>query len=491
MLIPRECLVHPQVSRREVVQAGAIGLLGVTTADVRRSRAHGGANARPAKKVVYIFLPGGPPQHETFDPKPDSPAEVRGEFDAIETAVPGMLFCEHLPKLAQQADKIALLKSVHHHSNDHIAGTTIMTSGDTRVPATTPGSKEPDTTDTPGIVALAGYFRPGADNLPGSAVVPEYVGRGSGTGQIVPGQQGGRFGSRHDPWLVQAASNCLGWGPCPNCFDDGDDDAVFAFRLQHEHSAPGPVFAVNSLEHPAEADANRLGQRLALLSTIEVPGTHRRADSRFAAYGRYREQAVSLVTSSRIKRAVDVFAERDEVLDRYGRNKFGWSLLLTRRLLEAGVNMIQVSLGRNGTWDLHRRAFPLLKESLLPPTDLAVSAFLEDLQQRGLLEETLVIMCGEFGRTPRISAPPGRRPGRDHWGALQTILFAGGGVSGGNIVGSSDRIGGYPHQNPKTPEDVAATLFDALGIPADSMYHDITGRPHPVYLGDPVTELYA
>lgn len=492
MTTHRMCLHHPSVSRREIVQAGAIGLLGVTAPGVRNSRAHAGSSTFPSpRRVVYIFLPGGPPQHETFDPKPDAPAEVRGEFGTIATSAPGMYFCEHLPRLAQLADKVALLRSVHHHSNDHIAGTTIMASGDSRVPAITPASKEPDVTDTPGIVSLAGYFRPGPDHLPGSAVVPEYVGRGSGSGQIVPGQQGGRFGNRHDPWLVQAASNCLGWGACPSCFNDGDDDAVFAFGLQHAHTAPGPVFEVSSLASPEDASDARLRRRLALLGNVESLPRNRMEDPRSRAHGRFRSQAAALVTSPQIEQAVNVFSERDQVQDRYGRNKFGWSLLLTRRLLEAGVNMIQVSLGRNGTWDLHRRAFPLLKDWLLPPMDLAVSAFLEDLSQRGLLQETLVVLCGEFGRTPRISSPPGRRPGRDHWGPLQTILFAGGGVSGGTIVGSSDRIGGYPHQCPKTPEDVAATIFSALGIPQDATYHDISGRPHPVYLGKPVTELYA
>ena len=484
-------LAHPRVNRREVIQTGVIGLLGVSMQDVRRLRAHGKATTASPKKVVYIFLPGGPPQHETFDPKPMATAEVRGEFTAIETAVPGMLFCEHLPLLAKQADKIALLRSVHHHSNDHIAGTSIMTSGDTRVPALTPESKGPDSSDTPGIVSLAGYFRPGAEHLPGSAVVPEYVGRGSGTGQIVPGQQGGRLGRQHDPWLVEAASSCLGWGACPNCFDDGDDDAVFAFGLQHNHTAPGPVFADTSLSFPEGANRIRLNHRMSLLDSLERRSFGQIAAPEARAHDVFRAQAASMLTSSRVQRALNGFADRDDVQDKYGRNKFGWSLLLTRHLLEAGVNMIQVSLGRNGTWDLHRRAFPLLKESLLPPMDLAVSSFLEDLQQRGLLDETLVVMCGEFGRTPRLSSPQGRRPGRDHWGALQTILFAGGGVTGGNIVGSSDRIGGQPHECPKTPEDVAATIFDALGIPQDSTYHDITGRPHPVYLGKPVAELYA
>ncbi|MCH2201712.1 MAG: DUF1501 domain-containing protein [Fuerstiella sp.] len=485
-------LPHPRIARREIIQSGAIGLLGLTTQNVISSRAVADMEMTlPAKKVVYIFLPGGPPQHETFDPKPMATAEVRGEFNAIETAVPGMLFCEHLPLLAQQADKIALLRSVHHHSNDHIAGTTIMTSGDTRVPALTPETKEPDTSDAPGIVSLAGYFRPGAEQLPGSAVLPEYVGRGSGTGQTVPGQQGGRMGRQHDPWLVQAASRCLGWGPCPNCFDDGDDDAAFAFGLQHNHTAPGPVFAATSLNVPQGADRIRLDHRLSLLHSLERRRFQPVVGPDAQAHDSFQARAASMVTSSRVQKALNGFTEQDDVQDQYGRNKFGWSLLLTRHLLEAGVNMIQVSLGRNGTWDLHRRAFPLLKESLLPPMDLAVSSFLEDLQQRGLLDETLVVMCGEFGRTPRVSSPqPGRRPGRDHWGALQTILFAGGGVTGGNIVGSSDRIGGYPHECPKTPGDVAATIFDALGIPQDSTYHDITGRPHPVYLGSPVTELY-
>ena len=485
-------LVHPKVGRREIIQSGAIGLLGVTTPGVIRLRAHADLTTDTSpKKVAYIFLPGGPPQHETFDPKPAATAEVRGEFTAIETAVPGMLFCEHLPLLAKQAGKLALLRSVHHHSNDHIAGTTIMTSGDTRVPDLTPENKEPDSSDTPGIVSLAGYFRPGTNHLPGSAVLPEYVGRGSGTGQIVPGQQGGRMGRQHDPWLVQAASRCLGWGPCPNCFNDGDDDAVFAFGLQHDHTAPGPVFSSNTLNISGESSRTRLSHRLSLLESLERRSFPRISSTEALAHDSLRARAASMVMSSRVRDALNVFTERDVVQDRYGRNKFGWSLLLTRRLLEAGVNMIQVSLGRNGTWDLHRRAFPLLKDFLLPPMDLAVSAFLEDLQQSGLLDETLVVMCGEFGRTPRLSSPPGRRPGRDHWGALQTILFAGGGVTGGNIVGSSDQIGGYPHECPKTPGDVAATIFDALGIPQESMYHDLTGRPHPVYLGKPVTELYA
>ena len=491
-------IAHPRLNRRELLRVGGIGVLGLSSEGVQRQRALGASHgvgptlSGNPKKVVYIFLPGGPPQHETFDPKPDAPDAIRGEFKAIETRTPGMLIGEHLPLLAQQSDKFALLRSVHHRSNDHIAGTTIMTSGDTRVPTVTAASKVPDANDAPGIVALAGHYRSGSNNLPGSAVVPQYVESGTGTGRVVSGQLGGKLGSKHDPWLIKAASNCLGWGACPNCFEDGDDDAVFAFGLQFTHSVPGPVFQAPTFRLPSGVTERRLGKRLSLVEDFE----RRRADlNRLAGAGshdRFRDQAVALLTSPNVRRALDLRNEDPRLLDAYGRNKFGWSLLLTRRLLEAGVNMVQTSLGRNGTWDLHRRMYPLLTDFLLPPTDQAVSCFLEDLSQRGLLDDTLVVLCGEFGRTPRISSPSaGRRPGRDHWGPLQSILLAGGGVTGGAIVGSSDRIGGYPVDAPKTPEDLAATIFDALGIPGDAIYRDRLGRPQQVYLGTPIRELYA
>ena len=486
-------LAHPRMSRRDLFQVGAIGLLGLSLADVEKRRVEAAAkgSVRRPKNVAYIFLPGGPPQHETFDPKPDAPDTVRGPFSAIQTKTAGMHLCELLPQLAQRSDKIALLRSVHHHSNDHIAGTTIMCSGDTQVPALTPADKAPDVTDTPGIVALANYFRPGRNHLPSGAVLPEYVGRGSArSGQITPGQTAGRLGSSHDPWLVKAAAECAGWGACPTCFDDTDDDGVFAFGLQHEHVEPGPVFEPPSLRLPEGLSGNRLGKRISLLDSFEKS---RKDLARFGEVGpldRYREQAIALLTSEKVRQALDLSTEDDRLLDRYGRNKFGWSLLLTRRLLEAGVNMVQVSLGRNGTWDLHRRAFVLLKDWLMPHTDQAVSAFLDDMEDHGLLDDTLVVLCGEFGRTPRISAPVNRRPGRDHWGPLQSVLFAGGGVRGGSIVGASDSIGGHPTESPKTPEDFAATIFDALGIPEGSMYHDVVGRPHHVYLGEPIRELY-
>ena len=487
-------IAHPCLSRRETLQIGGIGLLGLTLPGVNRQRALAAATSKTTKpkNVVYIFLPGGPPQHETFDPKPDAPDIVRGELKAIQTATPGMMMCELLPQLAARSDKLAILRSVHHHSNDHIAGTTIMACGDTAVPSITPTDKQPSVEDTPGIAALAGYFRPGRNHLPSAAVLPEYVGRGSaGSGQIAPGQTAGRLGSQHDPWLIKAASGCYGWGPCPDCFNDGDDDAVFAFGLQHDHIVPGPVFDPPSLRLPNGLTQSRLGRRLSLLESFEKSRGNLEQYADAGPQDSYREQAVALLTSERVRAALDLSTEDDKVLETYGRDKFGWSLLLTRRLIEAGVNMVQVSLGRHGTWDLHRRMYPLLKDYLLPQTDRSVSAFLDDMSSRNLLDDTLVIMCGEFGRTPKLSAPAGRRVGRDHWGPLQSIMFAGGGVNGGSYVGSSDSIGGYPKDLPKTPEDFAATIFDALGIPEGTMYQGVNGRPHHVYLGSPIRELFA
>ena len=192
-----------------------------------------------------------------------------------------------------------------------------------------------------------------------------------------------------------------------------------------------------------------------------------------------------------VRRAFDIKHQPDKDLNRYGKNAFGWSLLMAARLVEAGVNLVQVNLGNNESWDTHGEAFPHLKEKLLPPTDRAVSALLDDLATSGLLESTLIVMAGEFGRTPKITHLPQhyKLPGRDHWGAVQTVFFAGGGVKGGRVVGSSDRIGGYPASDPQTPENMAATIYQALGIPATAAWHDESNRPHHIYNGEPIAGL--
>src|SRR5262245_29561723 len=234
---------------------------------------------------------------------------------------------------------------------------------------------------------------------------------------------------------------------------------------------------------------NRLRDRLALMSYIDS----QRRDLERAADGfdQNRHNALSLLTQQRVRRAFDVSRAEPRELDRYGNNSFGWTLLIARQLIEAGVNLVQVNLGNDETWDPHGNAFPHLRDKLFPPTDRALSALLDDLHERGMLERILLVMAGEFGRTPRISTLPQyyKLPGRDHWGAVQTVWFAGGGVGGGRIVGSSDKTGGFPRSDPQTPENLAATIYQALGLPATVSWHDAQDRPHYVYRGDPIAGL--
>jgi hypothetical protein len=236
-------------------------------------------------------------------------------------------------------------------------------------------------------------------------------------------------------------------------------------------------------------DESRFQDRLNLLQQIgrQQGNLERLAENE--RFDGYRQKAVSLLSDPRVQSAFDVKHADDKTLDRYGRNTFGWSLLIARQLIEAGVNMVQVNLGNDETWDTHQTMFPVLKNFLFPPTDLAVSALLDDLSERGLLDSTLVVMAGEMGRTPKISYLPGaKEPGRNHWGT-QTVFFAGGGVRGGNVIGSTDKTGAYPSGNPQSPENMGASIYQALGIPRSLAWHDHSNRPHFVYNGDPIPGL--
>jgi uncharacterized protein (DUF1501 family) len=234
-----------------------------------------------------------------------------------------------------------------------------------------------------------------------------------------------------------------------------------------------------------------MGGRVDLLAAIENQQRELDTHAETENFDRQRQQAISLLTDAKVRRAFDVKNADANTQDRYGRNVFGWSLLLARRLVEAGVSLVQVNLGNNETWDTHQAAFPNLRDYLLPPTDRAVSALLDDLHESGLLDSTLIVMAGEFGRTPRISTLPGvKLPGRDHWGAVQTVFFAGGGIRGGTVLGSSDKTGGYPHSDPQTPENLGATIYSALGIPETAAWHNPANQPHFIYQGKPMHGLF-
>ena len=235
-----------------------------------------------------------------------------------------------------------------------------------------------------------------------------------------------------------------------------------------------------------------MARRVRLLRTIQNQRQGLDRMARVQKLDRFRQSVVSLLTDEKVKRAFDVVNADKTTLDRYGNNLFGWTLLMARRLIDSGVTLIQANLGNYNTWDLHGGIFKISREWLYPPADQAIAALLEDLHQAGQLDRTLVVIAGEFGRTPRILKVPNAylTPGRDHWGAVQTALFAGGGVQGGRVIGSSDRIAAYPADDPQRPEDFAATIYHALGIPARAHWSDPLGRPHPIYFGQPIASLF-
>jgi uncharacterized protein (DUF1501 family) len=472
---------HPVLNRRSMLQAGSIGLLGLGLSHLAPLRALAGTSSKSDRAVIYLFLSGGLSQIDSFDPKPNAPAEIRGEFGTVATQTPGVRICEHLPLLAQCSDRWALVRSLTHPSNDHSAGHLFMLTGRSQLP---PGfsASMPKATDWPAIAAIAGVATPPRNNLPPAAVLPEKLVHN--TGRVIPGQFAGLMGSHRDPWFIEAS-----------LFEPRAYGAYPAFEFDHQERAyqvKRQAFVVPNLSLPEGVDPGRLDGRLGLLGQID---RQRQALEQTAVAERFdhnHQAAVALLTSPRVRNALDVTRTDPRLLDRYGNNAFGWSLLMARRLVEVGVNLVQVNLGNNETWDTHGNAFPHLKEKLFPPTDRALSALIEDLDESGLLDSTLIVMAGEFGRTPKITGLPQyyKLPGRDHWGAVQTVFFAGGGVRGGSVVGSSDKTGGYPATDPQTPENMAATIYHHLGLPATAEWHDAEGRPHAIYHGQPIHRLF-
>jgi hypothetical protein len=486
-----QSMTSPQhtVTRRDAIQAGALGLtsLSMSHVDAQPSLAAESKKTSAPKAVIYLFLSGGPSQHDTFDMKPDGPAEYKGEFNPIATSTPGIHICEHLPMLARRSNLWSLVRSLSHKESGHGKGTYVMLTGNTVVPPTFRGSK-PQSVDLPSIAAIAGYSTPRRGIMPTSAILPEKIYH-SNTG-VYPGQFAGLLGPQHEPWLIECTDKPHAYHDYSGAFPrylfnlhDGvsSDKDDWKFEVPHLSLQDGVV--------PA-----RFQNRLKLLDSIDEQRRHLREASPIDRYHRVKQNAVSLIGDSRIRKAFDVRKADPKVLDRYGDNSFGWSLLMARNLVESGVNMVQVNMGNFGSWDLHGNNFPLLKDFLFPPTDQAVSALLDDLQESGRLENTLVVMAGEFGRTPRIfNVAPKiyKRPGRDHWAPCQSVLFAGGGVAGGNVIGSTDRNGAYPTSDLQTPENFAATIYEALGIPRSANWTDASGRPYHVYQANPIEGLMA
>lgn len=477
---------HPSISRRTAIQAGAVGILGLGMNHLSglRAMAAEDSTSTSGKSVIYIFLSGGLAQHESFDMKPDAPEEVRGEFKPISTQTPGVQISEHLPMLAQCSDKWSLLRSLTHPWNEHSQGHHIMLTGRTELPRGFSGSR-PGPSDYPCMASIVNGVMPRRNNLPPAAVLPEKLVHVSG--RTIPGQFAGVMGPDYDPWFIEASQFRT------SQYIHGAFPEYGFQRWEGPNNPEGYKFEAPRLELPEGMLEGRLNGRLSLLDELDNQRRQLDQAASIEDFDRYRQQAVEMLTGSGAQKALDVHGADDKTQDRYGRNSFGWSLLMARQLVESGVSMVQVNLGNDESWDTHEAAFGNLKNYLLPPTDRAVSALIEDLDERGMLEDTLVVMAGEFGRTPKVFTFKGAKsglPGRDHWGAVQSVFFAGGGIQGGKVIGASDRIGGYPVADPQTPENLAATIYRSLGLPRTVAWYDRFKRPHQVYHGEPIAGLF-
>ncbi|GAC1467104.1 MAG: DUF1501 domain-containing protein [Isosphaeraceae bacterium] len=452
------------VVRREVLQVGFSGFFGLGLSTLLSRQLQAGRSnftsspGRRAKSVILVFLTGAPSHIDTFDMKPDAPEAIRGEFKPIGTKVPGLSICEHLPRLASWTDRLAIVRSMSHTNLNHLNATHWVLTGHPQ-----PGAffdKIASRDDHPCYASALNYLRPSGEGIPTGVSLPTNLIEGP---LIWPGQHAGFLGPRHDPW-----------------------------HIKQDPSKPG--FRVEDLALPQGFTVDRLRQRLDLLGQLEAG--HEAIES---AGGRdplaaQRKQALSLLLSGKVARAFDLDKEDPKVRDRYGRHLFGQSLLLARRLVEAGVPIVQANMGRVQNWDTHSANFKSLKSRLLPPLDQGVSSLLDDLARTGLLDETLVVITGEFGRTPRVGAGTGNvntADGRDHWAHAFTTVFAGAGIKGGQTIGQSDRIGAYPSHSPFTPADLAATIYRALGLDPSTEIQDRLGRPTRLCTGQEIAALYS
>jgi hypothetical protein len=461
MISPRNSAVRlcEGTTRRQWLRVGGLGAAGLLLPDLLRARAtaaqpnDGVKSFGRAKSCILVFLFGAPAHQDIWDLKPEAPSEVRGEFQPIASCVPGMLLGEHIPQIAQQAKHLTLVRSVSHPDNTHTVAMHYMLTGHRHVrPATNP-QNEPS--DFPTFGAVMQKLRPGRGPLPAGTSLNAPANQVSANNHIFPGFFAGFLGSRYDPLFVSQDPSRPDFQPFPVATGE---------------------------------DASRLQGRRELLEELDYP---RRAIEQVASasvLGDYYQQAFELVTSAQARAAFDLSAETDMLRDRYGRTAFGQGLLLARRLVEAGVSLVTVNWARDDAfWDTHAQNFKQLKERLLPPFDQGFSALLDDLYQRGLLDETLIVCLGEFGRTPKINA----NAGRDHWAACNTVVLAGGGIGGGQVYGASDRHAAYPATSPVSPDDLAATLYHALGLDPATELRDALGRPYTLSRGTPLRSLFA
>ncbi|MSR55305.1 MAG: DUF1501 domain-containing protein [Gemmataceae bacterium] len=442
------------LTRRRLLQAGTLGLLGLDLPRLLRAETSRGSGS--IRSCILLYYYGGPSHLDTWDMKPNAPKEVRGEFQSIATKVPGIRICEHMPRSSRIVEKLAIVRSVHHPMRNHNAAAVEALCGRTPLG----GDQEllnDDANSFPCYGAALNFLNPGRHNVPTHVALPQPM------YNVVrlPGQTAGFLGAKHNPFQV-----------------NGD--------------LTRSDFRVHELTLPADLSPARMDDRRELLSIVEsqTRGVERRLAGRGLAV--HQDRAFDILASDEVRRAFDLSRESQRTRDRYGRDTLGQSLLLARRLVEGGVRFVNVNdkfnNGQAANWDSHENNFGRLKNDLLPPSDLAFSALIEDLDARGLLETTLVVALAEFGRTPKIN---GNKGGRDHWPDCFSVVMAGGGIKGGMVHGASDRIGAYPALDPVSSGDLAATLFWRFGLDTETEIKDLTGRPYRLADGEPLRGLFA
>ncbi|GIW88182.1 MAG: hypothetical protein KatS3mg108_2506 [Isosphaeraceae bacterium] len=447
-------------SRRSLLRVGAAGFAGLNLTDLLRAAP---TSTPRARHVIFLHQWGGPSHLDTFDLKPHAPDGIRGSFSPIATSTPGIIVTEHLPRWSGLMHRFAQIRSLHHTMKNHNSAGYYSLTG--HAPPLDDQRLRDSLELHPAYGSVVARLRPVDDPaIPSFVSFPHVIRDGS----ITPGQHASFLGKPFDPFFVGADPN-------------------------------DPAFRLPELSLPASLPLERLDDRRSLLRLIDTQAARLEPDPTAQGLDAFYHRAVSMLASPQVKTAFDLSREDPKLRDDYGRTTYGQSCLLARRLIEAGVRFVTVyfsdTIGNgqqmSGGWDTHGNNFNDLKNRLLPITDQTVPTLIEDLAARGLLDETLVLWMGEFGRSPRITNTQQFGPdGRDHWPQCYTALLAGGGIRGGAIHGSSDKIGAYPATDPTRPDDLAATLFWALGIDPATEVHDTLNRPLPIAAGQPLTHLF-
>jgi len=461
------------LSRRQWLGIGSLGSIGLSLPSVLATsvRADNGVvldkvpaairgSFGRAKSCIVLFLFGAPAHQDTWDLKPDAPAEVRGEFQPIASRTPGILVGEHLPKLATRTDRLSIVRSLTHEDNTHTVAMHYMLAGIRHKRPSTNPQNAPD--DFPCFGAAMNYLerhglrtgrppRGTQSGLPSAVSLNAPANQVSANNHIFPGFFAGLIGGVYDPMFISQHPNSDRFQPLAT------------------HDAPARLIARRELAMEYQRRLSRLEESASVRQL-----------------GEYQARAVRLLASDAARQAFELERESPELRGRYGNTPFGQGCLLARRLVEAGVSLVTVNWERDDAyWDTHKNNFVDLKTKLLPNFDQACSSLMDDLQERGLLDETLVVCLGEFGRTPKINAAAGR----DHWAACNSVVLFGAGLPGGFVHGASDRQAAYPTRDPVSPESLAATIYHLLGVAPDATLHDALGRPMRLIAADPIATL--